>query len=434
MTTTPPAPAAPSQVGVGPLWAEAFLDAVAAAVGSHRTRLEATRGMPHTAYTGQLDTSRPGHLLCSVTLPGAPKARTTIVVGALTETQWDDVAAAVLGHPEILGAVQTGRVHPDLLEAGNTAGHPVLPPDFSFDCTAHPAAATGPGGFFCQHAAVLAHALASRIRQQPAALLALRGCSLGRLQAKVSSARLSATAPRPCPAVAAPDPTAAGNLVPRPSSGIARKPGAAPPPGSTAAALLFQQSQEPGQAAEELALPAMPVLPSPVPAVSPGLAAIVADGAARARAVLRSRTIEVGLNALTDAVRHLATPRGAPLAEAVAERLGRPPAEIRRLVVAYRHGGPAGVQAADALTKADPASVAAAAAAITAAQPTARGSLTAEGNALSAGGAQVRLGSDGRWHPFVAVHGGSWQPVAGASTESATAFRAARTARLSAPR
>ncbi|WP_331727355.1 hypothetical protein OG871_40160 (plasmid) [Kitasatospora sp. NBC_00374] len=434
MTATPPLADAPSQAGVGPLWAEAFLGAVAAAVGSHRTRLEATRKMPHTAYTGQLDTSRPGQLLCSVTLPGAPKARTTIVVGALTETQWDEVAAALPAHPGILGAVQTGRVHLGLLEPKHTAGHPLLPTEFSFDCTAHPAAAAGPGGFFCQHAAVLAHALASRIRQQPAALLTLRGCSQGRLQAKVRTARLSAGAPRPRPAVAAPAPTAADKLVPHPSSGTTREPEMVPPPGSVPAALLFQQWQPAPTGGYEAALPTAPVLPPPVPGVSPALDTIVADAAARARAALSSRTIEVGLTPLTDAIRHLATPQGARLADDVAERLGRTPAEVRRLVVAHRHGGPAGVQAADSLAEADPESVAAAAAAITAAQPTARGSLTAEGNALTAGGAQVRLGHDGRWHPFVAIHGGSWQPVAGASAEPATAFRAARTARLAAPR
>ncbi|MET9396108.1 hypothetical protein [Kitasatospora sp. NPDC002965] len=429
MTTATTPVDAPSQTGVGPLWAETFLDALATAVGGHRTRLDATRKMPHTAYTGQLDTSRPGQLLCSVTLPDAPKARTTIVVGALTETQWDEIAAALPSHPGILGAVQTGRVHPGLLEAEHTAGHPILPTEFSFDCTAHPAAAAGPRGYFCQHAAVLAHALASRIRQQPSALLTLRGCSQGRLQAKVRTALLSAAAPR----AAGAEPAPSASHTPRTEeSGPGRQ--AEPSPGSSPAAPLFQQWRPAAPTGPAEALPGTPVLETPVPGVCPAVAAVVADAAARAHSVLTGRTVEVGLTPLTDAIRHLATPQGAPLAEAVAERLGRTPAEVRRLVVAHRHGGPAAVQAADTLGDADPEAVAAATAAITAAQPTARGSLTAEGNTLTAGGAQVRLGPDRRWHPFVAVHGGTWQPVAGASTEPATAFRAARTARLSAPR
>ncbi|MEV7123744.1 hypothetical protein [Kitasatospora griseola] len=434
MTSAPHTPDLPSQVGVGPKWADTFLSAVAEAAGKHRTRLQATSTMPHTAYTGQLDTSRPGHLVCSVSLPGRPKARTTITVGALTDARWDEVAAAATRHPGILGAVQTGRVHLDLLDPAHTAGHPVLPSAFAFECTAHPAAAAGPGGFFCQHAAVLAHALASRIRQQPAALLTLRGCSLGRLQAKVRSARLVSAGPR----TTAPQPhsartEAAAAAVPAGSG----KPAAHALPGSVQAALLFSHWHPPVPAAgEEPAgdvASAEVVLPAPATGVSPGVAAVRGTAAARAQAALSSRTIELAGTPLTDVVRHLATPQGAALAEVVAERLGRPLVEVRRLVVAHRHGGQSGVLATEGAGEADPETVAQAVAVIAAAQPTLRGSLVAEDNRVEAGGAQVRL-VEGRWFPFAAVRGGVWQPVAGASADPAAAFRAARTARLTAAR
>ncbi|WP_030272943.1 hypothetical protein [Streptomyces sp. NRRL B-24484] len=399
----------------GDLFADALMQAVDASAGRRRELLDATRALPHTAYTGQLNTTVTARVRATVSAPDSTRARTSLYLGFLTEEQWDEAGRVLVTRPDALAALMSGRVHPDLLDPENTAGHAVVPANIGFECTAHPPTGLHPEGRLCEHAAILAHALVSRLRTQPSALLAIRGCSLGRLAAKLRTA-LSYT--------------------PGPASGDTPPPAPAlPPVGSGAvraddAYSLWQATA--GQLASVPLDSAVPTpryrLPAAPPEVSPGIASMISAAAEYAKGLLQGEAVEE-LDALEDAVRHLATPAGASRLETVATRLGRSPAEVRSLVLAYRHGGPVGIRVAAAPWAAADETVERAEAAIISAQPTARGALQASGNRITneSAGVQLRLGPDGRWYPFAVGLAGGWQPVPGPSHDPVAAYRAART-------
>ncbi|MEU3495392.1 hypothetical protein ABZ747_18125 [Kitasatospora cineracea] len=419
---TADATAAPA---TGDLFADALMQALTASAGHLHTLLDTTRTLPHTAYTGQLNTTVTARVRATVSAPGSTRASASLYLGFLTEQQWDEAAGALATRRDAMAALMSGRVHPDLLDPDNTAGHTLVPANIGFECTSHPPTALHPDGRLCEHTAILAHALAGRFRSQPSALLSIRGCSLGRLAAKLRTA-LTTTRPT-APDTAAPSPQAAP-----PTLGTDSDPVRA----DDAYNLWQVTAAQPAPASVDFTVPAPEYrLAAPPPGVSPGIADMVAAAAQYAQDLLRGAAVEE-LDALTDAVRHLATPIGAPLLETVAARLHRSPAETRELVLAYRHGGPAGVHAAAGPLPASEVEVERAQAAIVSAQPTARGSLRASGNQITndSAGVQLRLGPDHRWYPFAVGLTGRWQPVPGPSHDPAAAYRAARTVRRTGPR
>ncbi|MFB8236209.1 hypothetical protein ACFC58_06615 [Kitasatospora purpeofusca] len=415
---------AATTASAGDLFAAALMQVIIESAGTQRELLDSARPLPHTAYTGQLNTAVTARVRATVSLPGLARARTTLNLGFLTETQWDEAAAALITRPDALAALMSGRVHPDLLDPAHTAGHALVPSSVGFECTYHLPNPRRPEGQLCEHAAVLAHALVNRIRSQPSALLTIRGCSMGRLSAKL---RTALTLRRPAlegglPLLAEALPT------PVTGSGSVR---------ADDAYSLWVASA--GQAAEGAVAAVFTApgyrLPAPPPGVSPGIAGIVAAASHRAQSLLQGADVQE-LDDLTDAVRHLSTPVGAPLLEEVASRLGRKPAEVRLLVLAYRHGGPVGVRVATDPMPANSEVVKRAAAAVVSAQPTARGSLQARGNRItnSTVGVQLRLGPDARWYPFAVSLAGGWQAAPGPSSDPVAAYRAARSVRRTGPR
>ncbi|MFJ5926574.1 hypothetical protein ACIQF6_28625 [Kitasatospora sp. NPDC092948] len=418
MTTASPTPAT-----AGEAFADALAQAFTASVGTRQDILSATRALPHSAYTGQLNTATTSYVRSTVAMPGRARARATLHLGALSEAQWDEAAAALTEQPDVLAAVMSGRVHPAFLVAARTAGHPIVPSEVHFECSLHRPPAGQAAGELCEHTAVLAHALAARLRSQPSALLVVRGCSVGRLSAKVRTALTRNRRPGDTPAA---DHPAAAPTVTAVNPGAVRA--------DDAFALWIAAGKHGGDTAAVFTPPGFD-LPDPPAGVSPGLAGIVADAAERARELLRGIVVEE-LDPLTDAIRHLATPAGAPMLETVAARLGRKPADVRSLVLAYRYGGPAGVAVAAGPLPVDGEVLQRGAAAIIAAQPTVRGSLDLRQNKItnSGVGVQVRLGPDGRWYPFAAGADQSWHPVLGPSHDPVTAYRAARSVRRVGPR
>lgn len=174
------------------------------------------------------------------------------------------------------------------------------------------------------------------------------------------------------------------------------------------------------------------------------LALLVDDAAARAAGMLATGELATGElaagelaagdqnveDALVDAVRLLATPGGAPHAAAAARLTGVPEPDLRRLVLAYRHGGPAGAAAALAPTPCEPEVMAAAVGEVRRRRAFSIDELaTAAGEITDAGaGIRLRLGPDGRWYPFTLARA-IWWPAAGAHTAAATAYQAAVRAR-----
>jgi hypothetical protein len=156
---------------------------------------------------------------------------------------------------------------------------------------------------------------------------------------------------------------------------------------------------------------------------------LAADAAGRATAMLAGSATQTQ-DPLVDAVRLLATAAGAPHAGAAARLTGIPEDDLRRLVLAYRHGGPGGVAAALAATPCGSEEMAAAVDEVRRRRTFAVGDLTGEPGAITDAGAGVRLrlGPDGRWYPFTFARK-QWWPAIGANASAGAAYQAAVRAR-----
>jgi hypothetical protein len=156
---------------------------------------------------------------------------------------------------------------------------------------------------------------------------------------------------------------------------------------------------------------------------------LAADAAERATALLAGGTAATE-DPLVDAVRLLATAAGAPHAGATARLTGIPEDDVRRLVLAHRHGGTAGVAAALAATPCGTQEMAAAVTEVRRRRALAVGELTLEPGAITDAGAGVRLrrGPDGRWYPFTLARA-QWWPATGANASVGAAYQAAVRAR-----
>ena len=153
------------------------------------------------------------------------------------------------------------------------------------------------------------------------------------------------------------------------------------------------------------------------------------DAAGRAAAMLAGAATETQ-DAVVDAVRLLATGSAAAYAGAAAQLSGIPEEELRRLVLAYRHGGTGGVSAALAATPCGADEMGEAVAEVRRRRTFAAGELSVEPGHVADTGAGVllRLGPDGRWYPFTLARE-QWWPAAGANASAGTAYQAAQRAR-----
>jgi hypothetical protein len=156
---------------------------------------------------------------------------------------------------------------------------------------------------------------------------------------------------------------------------------------------------------------------------------LAADAAGRAAAMLAGSATATQ-DPLIDAVRLLATTGGAPHAAAAARLTGVPEDDVRRLVLAYRHGGTGGVAAALAAAPCGAQELAAAVDEVRGRRAFADRELSAEAGAITDAGAGVRLrlGPDGRWYPFTLART-QWWPAPGANASAGAAYQAAVRAR-----
>lgn len=177
--------------------------------------------------------------------------------------------------------------------------------------------------------------------------------------------------------------------------------------------------------------------PGPVPDLGM-LRLLVSDAAGRAAAMLADARVGAGPGAaaeeagepLIDAVRILATPEGAPHAGQAARLTGMPEDELRGLVLAYRHGGTAGVSAAVGATACPADEMDGAVSEVRKRRGLAVGDLEAGSGTITEPGAgvRIRLGPDGRWYPFTSARD-RWWPAPGANPSPGAAYQAALRAR-----
>jgi hypothetical protein len=156
---------------------------------------------------------------------------------------------------------------------------------------------------------------------------------------------------------------------------------------------------------------------------------LAVDAAGRAATILAGSAATTE-DPLIDAVRLLATPTGAPHAAAAARHTGIPEDDLRRLVLAYRHGGSDGVAAALAATPCDPETMIGAEGEVRRRRGFAVDELSTTPGEITdtSAGVRLRLGPDARWYPFTLART-QWWPAAGAAASAATAYQAAIRAR-----
>lgn len=156
---------------------------------------------------------------------------------------------------------------------------------------------------------------------------------------------------------------------------------------------------------------------------------LTADAAERAAAMLAG-SAPATQDPLVDAVRLLATTAGAPHTGTAAQLTDIPENELRRLVLAYRHGGPGGVTAALTSTPCDTEEMAAAVHEVRRRRAFAIDELSTDDGEITDTGAGVRLrlGPDRRWYPFTLART-QWWPATGANASAGAAYQAAIRAR-----
>ncbi|MEU5943524.1 hypothetical protein ABZ807_31170 [Micromonospora sp. NPDC047548] len=156
---------------------------------------------------------------------------------------------------------------------------------------------------------------------------------------------------------------------------------------------------------------------------------LAADAAGRATAMLAGSTTRTE-DPLIDAVRLLASASGTPHTTQAAQLTGIPEDDLRRLALAYRHGGTAGVSAAIEATPCGPDEMSAAVDEVHRRRTFAVGELSIDAGTITDAGAGVRLrlGPDGRWYPFTLARR-QWWPANGANASAGAAYQAAARAR-----
>ena len=178
--------------------------------------------------------------------------------------------------------------------------------------------------------------------------------------------------------------------------------------------------------------------PAPVPRVEV-LRLLVADAADRAAMMLAGDYPAVeaddlladgSLVSLVDAVRILATALGASHIAQAARLTGRPEEELRRLVLAYRHGGPGGASVTVEPSAGRPEQMTEAEGEVRKRRAFAIGDLDIAPGVIADPGAgvQIRLGPDDRWYPFTSGQD-RWWPALGATDSPGAAYQAALRAR-----
>jgi len=156
---------------------------------------------------------------------------------------------------------------------------------------------------------------------------------------------------------------------------------------------------------------------------------LAADAAGQADALLAGQA-PTSQDPLVDAVRLLATPSAAAPVEAAARLTGLPEGDLRRLVLAYRHGGTGGVSAALAATPCGSEEMAEAVDEVRRRRAFSDRELSVEAGTITDAGAGLRLrrGPDGRWYPFTLART-QWWPTIGASDSAGAAYQAAARAK-----
>jgi uncharacterized Zn finger protein len=386
-------------------WGRAWLEALEQRARLDPDRLPRGRDYARSGAVGEL-TLAPGEARARVQGRKTEPYQVRIRVRQFTDDEWDRVLAAIsarLGHA---AALLDGELPPQVADDAAAAGLDLLPgggelgPRCSCPDDADP----------CKHAAAACYLITDVLDADPFALFLLRGRTRDQVLAGIRTRRRGA---------------AAGDRAGAGEPKAASEPSASQPvtdEGVDARAAF-------GAPVSEKQIPAAPLPPrrTGAPAALPvdpppwrsglreDLVELAADAAGRAweMAVGLSADAGLGLDPDTDLARRAARALGTPAFGPLAARCGVGERDLARQALAWRQGGQAGL---DSLTAEwDPAADdPAAARLLTAARAALRAKADAtrpviQGNRVTAGRLQLRLGRDMRWYPY-ARSDDDWEP------------------------
>jgi uncharacterized Zn finger protein len=393
-------------------WGRAWVDALEQRARLDPNRLPRGRDYARSGAVGEL-TLAPGEARAQVQGRKTEPYEVRIRVRRFTDEEWDRVLTAIsarLGHA---AALLDGELPPEIAEDAAGAGLDLLPgggeigPRCSCPDDADP----------CKHSAAACYLVADALDADPFVLLLLRGRTRDQVLAGVRTRRRGAPGEAHSGAR-----TGTGRAAHDDEGVDARKAFDAPVPWAEIPAPPLPPAR-PGQPA------ALPVDP---PAWRTGLGSdlleLAADAAARAweMAVGLSADAGLGLTADADLARRAARALGTPAFGPIAARSGIGGRELARQALAWRHGGLAGLELLhrewDPVAE-DPESGDLLKAARTVLRSKTGAAESVEGNRVTAGRLQLRLGRDLRWYPY-ARSDGDWEPSGPPEADPAQAVAA----------
>jgi uncharacterized Zn finger protein len=381
-------------------WGAAWVEALEQRARLDPNRLPRGRDYARSGAVGEL-TLAPGEARAQVQGRKTQPYEVRIRVRRFTDEEWDRVLTAISARLAHAAALLDGELAPPIAQDAASAGLDLLPgggeigPRCSCPDDADP----------CKHSAAACYLVADALDADPFVLLLLRGRTRDQVLAGVRARRRGALSSAGS-GVAAGARAGAGRAA---DGGVdARKAFGAPALATEIPAPPLPPAR-PGQPA------ALPVDP---PAWRAGLGGdlleLAADAAARAweMAVGLSADAGLGLRADADLARRAARALGTPAFGPIAARSGTDARELARQALAWRHGGLAALELLhgewDPAAE-EPESADLLKAARSVLRSKAGEAERVDGNRVTAGRLQLRLGRDLRWYPY-ARSDGDWEP------------------------
>ena len=383
-------------------WGRAWLQALEQRARLDPDRLPRGRDYARSGAVGEL-TLAPGEARALVQGRKTEPYEVRIRVRRFTDDEWDRVLAAIsarLGHA---AALLDGELPPEIADDAAAAGLDLLPgggelgPRCSCPDDADP----------CKHSAAACYLLTDALDADPFTLFLLRGRTRDQVLAGIR-ARRRGQAANPGNDTGTGTPTAASRQVP--DEGVDARMAFAAAKSAAAIPALPLPPHRPGAPA------ALPVDPPPWRSgLREDLVELAADAASRAWEMAMGLSADAGLCLDPDAdlARRAARALGTPAFAALAARSGAGERDLARQALAWRQGGPAGLESLRG--EWDPAAEDPdAARLLTAARAALRAKTGAvqaivQGNRVTAGRLQLRLGRDLRWYPY-ARSDNDWEP------------------------
>ena len=399
-------------------WGRAWLEALEQRARLDPDRLPRGRDYARSGAVGEL-TLAPGQARARVQGRKTEPYEVRIRVRRFTDDEWHRVLAAISGRLGHAAALLDGELPPEVAEDASAAGLDLLPgggelgPRCSCPDDADP----------CKHSAAACYLITDALDADPFTLFLLRGRTREQVLAGIRARRRGqATATEAKSddhgdALAAPTPGQ-----PPADEGVdARAAFGAPEPTAPIPAVPLPP-RRPGAPA------ALPVDPPPWrTGLREDLVELAADAASRAWEMAVGLSADAGLSLDPDAdlVRRAARALGTPAFAALAVRSGVSERDLARQALAWRQGGPAGLESlrAEWDPGADDPYVAELVTAAGAALRAKTGSTQAiiQGNRVTADRLQLRLGRDLRWYPY-ARSDDDWEPSGAAEADPARAL------------